>query len=295
MKKYIVISILVAFSASLFSQTRTFAGTDYTQGIVFVMENNEIVWKHPAPESNDLWILPNGNILFTTGKGVLEMTRQNDTIFHYESESPIFACQRLKNGNTFIGECTTGRMLEVSPKGKIMKETCILPQGMETAGFGFMRNARRLDNGHFLVAHYGNQTVKEYDVNGKVVWDLSVPGGPHSVIRLPNGNTLIAVADKNQDPRIIEVTEKGKTIWELSNADIPGKPLKFLGGFQYFSDGRILFSNWTGHVKKLEDRVHLFLVDRQKNVLYSLKNPKGLQTMSSVFSAGKPDGVTSFH
>ena len=27
-----------------------------------------------------------------------------------------------------------------------------------------MRNARRLDNGHFLVAHYGPQCVTEYDM-----------------------------------------------------------------------------------------------------------------------------------
>ena len=174
----IYISILaVLFSVSLFAQTKTFAGADYSQGIVFVMENNRIVWKHKAPDSNDLWILPNGNILFTTGHGVLEMTRQNDTIFHYESQSPIFACQRLKNGNTFVGECVSGRMLEISPKGKIVKEVCILPEGVKDGGFAFMRNARRLDNGHFLVAHYGDQCVKEYDTNGKVVWKLDVPGG----------------------------------------------------------------------------------------------------------------------
>ena len=66
----IYISILaVLFSVSLFAQTKTFAGADYSQGIVFVMENNRIVWKHKAPDSNDLWILPNGNILFTTGRG----------------------------------------------------------------------------------------------------------------------------------------------------------------------------------------------------------------------------------
>lgn len=294
MKKQLVFILFIAYTTLLFAQVRTFAGTDYSQGIVFVMENQQIVWKHPAPESNDLWVLPNGNLLFTTGKGVLEMTRQNDTIFHYESKSPIFACQRLTNGNTFIGECSTGRMLEVSPKGTIVKEVCILPKGVTDAGFGFMRNARRLDNGHLLVAHYEGETVKEYDARGKVVWNLNVPGGPHSVIRLPNGHTLIAVADKNQNPRIIEVTKAGNVVWELSNADLPDKPLKFLGGFQYFSDGRILLSNWTGH-ENPEDRVHLLLVDRQKNVLYSLKNPEGLQTLSSVFSTDKPDGVTSFH
>ena len=286
--------LIFLFSASLLAQTRRFAGTDYSQGIVFVMENNQIVWQHKAPDSNDLWVLPNGNILFTTGHGVLEMTRQNDTIFHYESKSPVFACQRLKNGNTFVGECTTGRMLEISPKGKIVKEVCILPEGVKEKGFAFMRNARRLDNGHFLVAHYGPQCVTEYDTNGKEVWKLDVPGGPHSLTRLPNGHTLIAVADKDQNPRIIEVTADGKTVWELSNADIPGKPLKFLGGFQYFSDGRILITNWTGHVNPKE-KVHMLLVDRQKKVLYSLENTPGLKTMSSVYSMDVPAGVTSYH
>ena len=112
----------------------------------------------------------------------------------------------------------------------------------------------------------GDQCVKEYDANGKMVWKLDVPGGPHSLTRLPNGHTLIAVADKDQNPRLIEVTPEGKTIWEISNADIPGKPLKFLGGFQYFSDGRFLITNWTGHVNPKE-KVHLLLVDRQKNEL----------------------------
>lgn len=294
MKRYIVVIFFLFLIVPLFSQTRTFFGADYSQGIVFVMEDHQIVWKHRAPESNDLWILPDGNLLFTTGKGVLEVTRQNDTVFYYESDSPVFACQRLKDGNTFIGECRTGRLLEVSPEGNIVKEVCILPEGVKDGGFAFMRNARRLDNGHYLVAHYGGEAVKEYDSAGRVVWSLDVPGGPHSVARLPGGNTLIAVADKNQNPRIIEVTEKGETVWEISNADIPGQPLKFLGGFQYFPDGRLLFTNWTGHVNP-ESRVHLFMVDRQKNVLYSLKNPEGLQTMSSVFSADGSDGVISYH
>lgn len=283
--KQLIGILLLALSgfSSVMAQTRCFAGCDYSQGIVFVMENDEIVWQHKAPESNDIWVLPNGNLLFTTGKGVLEMTRQNDTIFHYASESPIFACQRLKNGNTFVGECTSGRLLEVSPQGKIVSEVCILPEGVTDGTFAFMRNARCLDNGHYLVAHYGGETVKEYDAKGKVVWEVALPGGPHSAIRLPNGHTLVAVADKTQNPRIVELDKKGKTVWEFSNTDIPGAPLKFLGGLHYFPDGKILFTNWVGHVNP-EERSHLFLIDRKKNVLYTLKNKEGLQTMSSVFS-----------
>lgn len=266
------------------AQCASFAGADYSQGIVFIMENNQITWQHKAHESNDLWVLPSGNLLFSTGKGVLEVNpRTNDTLFCYTSESPIFACQRLQNGNTFVGECNAGRLLEISPKGKIVKEINILPEGVTDGTFAFMRNARKLKNGNYLVAHYGDETVKEYNKKGKIVWQAHVPGGPHSVIRMPNDHTLVAVADKTQNPRLVELDKKGNSVWELSNKDIPGEPLKFLGGLQYFPDGRILFTNWVGHVNP-EKRSHLFLVDRSKNILFTLKDQKGIQTMSSVFS-----------
>ena len=76
---------------------KRYACTDYSGGRVMVYENDSLVWQHPAPLSNDVWMLDSGNILFTTGKGVLEMTMANDTVFHYDSDSHIFACQRLEN------------------------------------------------------------------------------------------------------------------------------------------------------------------------------------------------------
>lgn len=272
---------LLAFTG-LHAQTPTFAGCDYSQGIVFIMENNKIVWQHPARDTNDLWVLPNGNILFTNGRGVLELTRQNDTVFHYRTESPVFACQRLANGNTFVGECATGRMLELNPKGKIVKEVCILPEGVTDGGFAFMRNARRLRNGNFLVAHYGSQTVKEYNRKGKEIWSVSVPGGPHSVVRLKNGNTLVAVADMTQNPRIIELDKKGNIVWEFSNKDLPGNPLKFLGGMHLLPDGRLAFANWTGH-GDYADKTHLFIVNKNKEVTYTLMKHPQVQTLSSVY------------
>lgn len=67
-----------------------------------------------------------------------------------------------------------------------------------------MRNARKLENGHYLVAHYGGKRVVEYDENGNIYWEVPVSGGAHSVIRLPNGNTLVAVTDMDKNPRIVE-------------------------------------------------------------------------------------------
>ena len=297
----IVFSLFTIACWSGYSQCNKYAFSDYTEGKVYVMENGKLVWEHDAPNSNDLWALPNGNLLFTTGNGVLEVTLRNDTVFRYSSDCSVFACQRLKNGNTFVAECESGRLLEIAPDGKIVKEICILPRGVTDAGFSFMRNARKLDNGHYLVAHYKDQCVKEYNSKGKVVWEVDTPGGAHSVIRLPNGHTFAAVADAklpdgSKNPRIIEFDKKGKIVWEFSNKDIPDRPLLFMTGFQYFSDGRLLLTNWSGHEKSPENATHLLLINKQKEILCRTEAISGIKTMSTVYSLEKQkEGIKAYH
>jgi len=278
----------------LFAQQPTFAFCDYSQGKVFIVEDGKIVWEHTAPESNDIWVLPNGNLLFSTGKGVLEVTRGNDTVFCYKSTANIFACQRLKNGNTFIGESNTGRLLEVTPKGDIEKEVCILPSGVSDGGHAFMRNARKLENGNYLAAHYEAEKVTEYDKNGKVVQSFNIPGGPHSVARLPNGNTMASIADKNKDSRIIELDKQGNVVWSLSNKDFPEEPFKFLGGFHYFPDGTLAVTNWLGHLKN-SSGVQLLIINKEKKeVIYKIESMEGVKTFSSIYLI-RPDDPVSFH
>jgi hypothetical protein len=263
-----------------FCQHHNFACADYTQGKVFIIEHDSVVWQQDAPNSNDLWVLPNGNLLFTTGNGVLEMNRKNDTLFHYASKNEIYACQRLKNGNTFIGECNSGLLLEVSPKGKIIKQVRILPDSVKDGGHAYMRNARRLDNGNYLVAHYGLKVVREYDPNGKIVWEVKSSGGPHSVVRLPNGNTLVSEADAKKDPHIYEFNSKGEIVWQVSNADLADKPFKFLGGLQRLPNGNTIVCNWLGH-NQFGTAPHILEITKDKKVVWTYANFKDMKTIST--------------
>ena len=146
-----------------------FACTDYTRGMVcLVSAAGKVEWEYPAANCNDLWLLPNGNVLFNTGHGVREVNRAKEVVFDYQSKSEIFACQRLPNGDTFVGECNNGRLLELAPDGRVIRELRLLPEGRD-GGHGYMRNARKLPNGHYLVCHYGEQVVREYDANGATV------------------------------------------------------------------------------------------------------------------------------
>jgi hypothetical protein len=259
----------------------SFACTDYSQGKVFVVSREgKVEWEYPAPNCNDLWVLPNGHLLFNTGHGVQEVSREKQVIFDYQSKSEIYACQRLTNGNTFIGECNSGRLLEIEPSGKVAKEICLLPQG-EDGGHLYMRNARRLDNGHYLVAHYGQQVVREYDDTGKLVASIPAAGGPHSVARLPNGHTLVSCGDLPGGPRIFEADAAGKVVWELKDGDLPGVALKFLTGFQRLPNGNTLVSNWLGH-GHFGEAPHLIEVTPDKRLVWTFGDHAHMKTISSV-------------
>ena len=261
--------------------SHSFVCTDYTQGKVFIISGKgKEEWEYPAENCNDIWILPNGDLLFNTGKGVKEVTLQKEVIFSYESKSEIYACQRLPDGNTFIGECNSGRLIEVSPDGKIVKEIKLLADGTD-GGHSYMRNARKLANGNYLVAHYGLDKVCEYDSTGKMIREIPITGGPHSVIRLPEGNTLIACSDHNGEPRVVEVDVHGSIVWQLSKNELPGIELKFMTGMQRLPNGNLLLTNWLGH-NQFGKAPHAFEITRDKKIVWVYNDFTILKTMSSI-------------
>jgi hypothetical protein len=269
------------------AENHVFACADYTGGKVFLVgADGAVTWEHPASHCNDFWVLANGNLLFTTGHGVLEVTREKKVVFKYESKSEIYACQRLPNGNTFVGECNAGRLLHVDPSGKIVSEIKLLPEGKD-GGHGYIRNARELPNGNYLVAHYGEQIVREYDAQGKRLREFKAPSSPHSAIRLPNGNTLITLADKLKEPGLIEYDAAGKAVWQLSNKDLPGAPLKFVAGVHRLANGNTVLCNWLGH-GNLGKAPHLLEVTPEKKVVWSYANHKDMKTIASVILLDAP-------
>lgn len=259
----------------------SFVCTDYTQGKVFIVSREgKIAWEYDgATNSNDIWVLPNGNLLFTTGHGVKEVTRDKEVVFEYESSSEIYASQRLPNGNTFIGECNAGRLLEVDPAGKIVKEVRLLPEGKD-GGHAYMRNARRLPNGNYLVAHFGQGIVREYNSRGKVVREIPAAGGPHSVVRLPNGNTLISCGDGKGGSRVFEVDARGNTVWQVQGNELAGVTLKFMAGLQRLPNGNTLMANWLGH-NQFGSTADLIEVTPDKRVVWTFSGGGDIRTISS--------------
>lgn len=257
--------------------------------LVIIDADGKIEWETPCSYSNhDITMLPNGNILYASDPTtVTEISPDKKVVWQYVSKPKagyngrieIHAIQRLANGNTMISENGNSRFIEVDKQGNIVKE---LPYTIEHHdAHSETRLARKLDNGHYLVCHEHDGTVREYDENGKVVWsyklDLNgqeaVPGHTghgtdvYHAVRLKNGNTLIAAGSNN---RLIEVNQQGKIVWSIERDELPGIRLFWVTSIEVLPNGHIIFGNTHGGPAnpQLIEVTH----DKAKKVVWTLNN-----------------------
>jgi len=123
--------------------------------------------------------------------------------------------------------------------------------------------------------------VREYDELGQVVWECRAPGGPHSAIRLPNGNTMIACADHEKNASLFEVDHSGTVVWKVQGNELPGISLKFLTGFQILPNGNIVLTNWLGH-GEFGKAPHIIEITRDKKVVWTFSDHQTMRTISSI-------------
>jgi hypothetical protein len=69
---------------------------------------------------------------------------------------------------------------------------------------------------------------------------------------------------------IIEVDSNGKTVWTLSNDDLPQKPINDACGGQRLPNGNTVV---TSHHAKA-NQIKLFEVNRDKKIVWTYTNPK---------------------
>jgi outer membrane protein assembly factor BamB len=282
----------VAAPVPLSKERRVLAADYSTKRIAIVNGRGEVEWEHPIGDIHDLHYLPDGHVLFQTSMTrLLEVDpATNKTVWEYDAQKSngnegkklqVHSFQRLPDGNTMIAESGVGRIIEVDRSGKLVKQ--IKLKVAKNDPHRDTRLVRKLDNGHYLVAHEAEGAVREYDQGGNVVWDYSVPmfgkqprggHGPEAygnsvfaALRLPNGNTLVATGNGHA---VLEVTPDKKIAWEIHQDDLPGIKLAWVTTLQALPNGNVILGNCHAG----PDNPQVVEVDRDKRVVWTFKDMK---------------------
>ncbi len=254
--------------------------------------SGKATWKYPAA-TRDGEMLPNGNLLLTLSKNkaypggaVVEVTRDLKVIWEYKgTQTEVNTAILLPNGNIMLTEAgDKPRLLEVARDGSIKVE---IPLGCQITNHHMQsRMARKLPNGHYLVPQ--EKTVREYDAQGKVVWERQNPESSldnrsFCCLRNAAGHTLISLTVGNH---IIEVDAAGKVVWELRDGDLANVRVNRTTALAWLPNGNIIFSNYAAR----DPQPKLVEITRQKQVVWSYTDGtnQGVHEFHLLDEAGKP-------
>ncbi|MCE9568015.1 MAG: PQQ-like beta-propeller repeat protein [Planctomycetes bacterium] len=217
------------------SDGHAFVGVTFQKNkVVAVSAKGDVEWEYDAPACLDAWKLPNGNVLVASrSKGILEVTPEKKVVWSFKPDGETYTCQRLSNGNTLVGDNKNARLIEVDAAGKIVREVKLATKAKE---HGMIRTARAVGSDRYLVCQREDNVVREYDADGKVVWEHKV-NGPMSAVRLPNKNTLIA----GYFGGVVEVDPTGKEVWKVTMKDLPAGAKGQPYGVQRLPNGNTVF------------------------------------------------------
>ncbi len=239
-----------------------------TQGngkLAIVEKDGTISWEMPWGGIHDIHVLENGNIMVQKQMRIISEidVKTKKVVWSYDASQKngnagkrveVHAFQPLENGNVMIVESGPARIIEINRDGEIQKQFKLKVENPNPHTDS--RLARKLANGHYLVCHEADGKVREYNANGKVVWEYAVPmfgkqkkggHGPEAfgnkaycAVRLKNGNTLIATGNGHS---VIEVTAKKEMVWKIEQNDLPNITLAWVTTLEVLPNGNYVIGN----------------------------------------------------
>lgn len=233
--------------------------------LAIVGTTGDIEWEMPWGGIHDIHLLENGHIMVQEDmRKIVEIDpEEKKVVWSYDCSKmngnegkalEAHAFQPLADGNVMIAESGPARIIEIDRDGKIKKEFALKVdnKGAHTD----TRLVRKLANGHYLACHEADGTLREYDAEGTVAWEYTVPmfekeeKGGHgleafgnrlfSAVRLKNGNTLIATGNGHG---VIEITPEKEIVWELHQDDLDGIRFAWVTTLEVLPNGNYVIGN----------------------------------------------------
>ena len=247
-----------------------YVGENYNK--ILLVNHGKVIWTFSTGggyEHDDVWMLSNGNILFTRMQYIAEITPDKKVVWRYDcnpDDSPdhteVHSCQPIGLDRVlFILNGLPPRLMVVNTKTGAIEVEHALPfrQPPDPKSIhGQFRRVRYTAQGTYLVPFFDRGTVVEYDKTFQEIWSYKIKS-PWAAIRLKNGNTLIT---DEADSLTREVNPKGGTVWEFNAKTDLSAEYQFTSapqsatrladgldrgeadcfGFAGFEDGQVLWS-----------------------------------------------------
>lgn len=198
---------------------------------MFVVKDGKVIWTYSTGTSyeyDDVWMLSNGNILFSRMEYVAEITPDKKTVWRYDcykgggpKHTEIHSCQPLGLDRVmFVLNGVPPKIMVVNTKTGAVEVEHEIPAANPAdpnGVHGQYRRGRVTAQGTYLLPVFGMGFVVEYDKDFNEIWRYKIPR-PWAAVRLKNGNTLIT---DEADDLTREVNSKSQTVWEFKGSDLP--------------------------------------------------------------------------
>ena len=246
-----------------------------------IVRNGKVVWQysiplHPVPGANqefdDVTMLPNGNIVFARMSGAGIVTPEKKLIWEFVCPpgTETHSCVPIgKDSVLMVLNGNPAKVLIINTASNTTLKEILIPTTTKNT-HGQFRHVRLTEKGTIVVPLLSEGRVVEYTLDGKEIWSVEAKSA-WSAIRLRNGNTLIS-GDGQSYTR--EVDRSGKTVWELTQADVPFK-LYNNQTANRLANGNTVICNWIGGNNNKEEwpgSIQVFEVTANKKIVWALSS-----------------------
>lgn len=265
-----------------------YVGENYNR--ILLVNQGKVIWTYDTQgswELDDIWLLSNGNVLYSHQTYLEEITPTKQVVWHYDmpGNSEVHTCQPLGLDRVMFGmnQDPNPKIMIVNTKTGTVELEHAMPDGGGLPVHGQLRRMRFTAAGTYLIAWLAKGKVVEYDKDFKAIWSYSTPR-PWSVARLHNGNTLFQ--DENESA-CKEVDAQGKLVWSIKKSELNVPDANLDGNTQScerLASGNTVMLNHSpqsGHIQAVE-------VTKDKQVVWALEDYQHLKDATSAQFLDEP-------
>jgi outer membrane protein assembly factor BamB len=272
---------------------------------MYIVKNGQIVWSYidtlGKGEISDAVLLKNGSVLFAHQYGVTLIDKNKNVLWNYDAPKnhETHTAQPIgKNHVVFIQNGDTAKLIVMNIKTNKIVKQFELPTKHQGTHAQF-RHARLTPQGTILVAHMDLGKVCEYDINGKQLLAIDIPG-VWSVEPLKNGNILVAGHEGHRTSFTRELNRKGEVVWEYMMSDMPDYSFPEPQLAIRLANGNTLVNNWfnswdgPGKIDKNNQPVQAIILTPDKKVVWALREwtaPLNLGPSTTIRPLNDPNAV----